>query len=771
MPEQEVQAPAPSTSSIDLSIEGLERSGYQVIREGYVGLVDGTLHHLNVRLQKGGALPSKAAILMSGEVVTLEAARKSFMEAHRERYGSLTTKLAMLVEADYKEAVDVAIWFDPAQSDFQDFKRAVQELDPDSIVRDEEPFIAFLSVTPERLLSESDVSRSNSSLQAYGVGRAMDYACQGTNLAQINANYSDPNRHGAAQWSNTDVSFNARGYFGAKIKVGINELFQEDGVWSGHQALSDTNGGGEVRYQVTPPSCASDSDCLSGICKPNKSGNDQCVRDHGSVVASRISHASSAQGNHASSAELYVSNYGALYGSSQDRMDALIERYNYLHREGVRLVNESWGMGTLFDQMDDVFPTFHDALNTWYSVKRNMTFVRASGNGLPRNETDCHALNSICVGAVDGRCGYDEGDYLDSELVELSAWRNPYNTYSPIPCHAGPNCVESLTSFRPDAQVERPDVVAEGNSGLRMDIHKTNATGYVKYPYSGYPAQLPLSPDISVTSFAAPVVTGMIALCQEAGKVSSRNYKRNKLYVRIAALGFHALEGLNTPIYPTYTSDPGQSEQVNRQYSQDYRAGAGIIHAEDYFDWCSRDYSRGNNPGADKGEGSSTTSLTSGEPVPREYITGIPVGNPVSSGEHGDLYLSQTLKDPAYGSGYLGETIATFRNAKKGKRVRAVVVYNACPDINTNDPSDHNPDDTLSSAPSLMPSYDLDLILCGDGVCEAVSDSKFDTVEGFDVRIDRDYNALELKIIWKNGAKNCFGSENHDYDWAWHTWG
>ena len=286
--------------------------------------------------------------------------------------------------------------------------------------------------------------------------------------------------------------------------------------------------------------------------------------------------------------------------------------------------------------------------------------------------------------------------------------------------------------------------------------------------------------NLTGTSFAAPVISGFIAMCAEAAGVSRRSYLTNKVYTRMSAVTSHQMNDNAASgrfLYPTYTvENPSSSSDpvVAQQYQRDSLAGAGIMNAESYYIWCKYDFSNESNDGEpngeDRDEGFTDINLDGGEEVPPGAITGVPAGG---SGSHVDPdgnIIEQGLRDNSISDQYRFKELNSYGSVEEGHRIRFVAAYKACEDAESLSGLNPDPIPSPQSLPG-VPSADIDIFLCdwadrNNPVCETYSESANDSVEGFDVRLTRDYDDLKVYAVWPEGSVNCEGTANLRMFWA-----
>lgn len=149
------------------------------------------------------------------------------------------------------------------------------------------------------------------------------------------------------------------------------------------------------------------------------------------------------------------------------------------------------------------FSTAKNAAADWFARYAQITFVQSAGNNkftdAPSREfVLCQQLNGICVGSVKDEgtlpskssIGYN-GAYLNDVMATDSRWKNPRI---------------NISGSVFDPGVERPDVVSQGE-GVWVANPNTESEWE----------------KVGGTSFAAPVITGLIALEKEVcGNVSDQ---------------------------------------------------------------------------------------------------------------------------------------------------------------------------------------------------------------------------------------------------------
>jgi len=588
-------------------------------------------------------------------------------------------------------------------------------------------------------------------------------------IAQRIRSHQDPNSEGAAHYARSASSFNQNGLFATDIKVGLIEAAANGcGIRRNHEAFSAA----DIEHQVGPLSCSNDSDCspceVGAFCRDGK-----CASTHATAVASRISHTSDGQRNHAAESRIYVANRDDItppnplpfnYDYSAE-ISSLIERIEWLLSERVYIVNQSWGPVVIFLNEEQTVETFQSSLADYYAKNHGMTFVKAVGGGAAGyREVDCHSMNSICVGSTNanGTIFDDVQQYMDDFIPTNAPFRNPWTQWE-LPFGS----VNPTFEVEEGSDIERPDVVSEGQLVVTASVvdQSGDDPGEQAWESSGG----------NSASYAAPVVAGSLALLQECrGRVLSPIL--NKVIVRNSASVNQTLESANPtvprgstpPLYPRpeFTYDASTGNFVAPEY--DSMAGAGIHHAAGML--CR---SEGEEcPGAADACGDMTTTinLEGGEPLDETALEE-EQGSDVLSGEvpEGQNFLVR-YPDPNEYQDPQMKHLRSFGAWDEGTRVRVDMSWYACS-------PERNDGDTRSPHGKV---FDFDLMLCdfdgADRGCEAFSESRDDSNEGFDVLMSASRDNLELYAIF-NGQKagpqgweqntDCDGSTDPQVAFAW----
>lgn len=241
--------------------------------------------------------------------------------------------------------------------------------------------------------------------------------------------------------------------------------------------------------------------------------------------------------------------------------------------------------------------------------------------------------------------------------------------------------------------------------------------------------------------------SGLLALLQEqcGGVLSPLS---NRAIARTAAWPRQNLEDDSDDIYPI----PG--------YSEDSRAGAGILEAHRLKAFC------GGKPNGDYTTGRGRGDISQGEPAPpwmedEELDTTGVITHEEWETVQGTLKLN-------FNNDVSVVPLANFGKEEAGSRIRMTLSFYTCPQ---SEPS--------ALVDDVEPSRDIDLLLCGydpdqdKNECFAVSESFDDTNEGFDYRLQALYEDVVAYAIFENNVEQpCeeFGGKD-PFAWAWVKWG
>ena len=515
-----------------------------------------------------------------------------------------------------------------------------------------------------------------------------------------------------------DETFNADEHYGKGQKVAIyepnalNKKLDEN-----HQAFSFVGG---FHYM--------DDDASGG------------VNEHGSQVASVVSGRYFLECG-ASEVSLYYPNVGGdtywqgdVGNENAVRMTCgpvptiatyewIVDQGNYfdpLHDPVMAAVNESWGClaGPISNCDYQDIAVAHDmegVTQDYFARIYDMVVVKAAGNNecavlsLDEDEACPFTLNSICVGNA----------YHDASAMACnSAIRNPGNS-------------PHNTTFSQDR--EEPDVTAFGGVIEEGSCSEDSTCVAEVGTETGWQAGFG-------TSFAAPVITSMIALFRE---VCEPNYQRRINEREIRMLVRHAAVGGN----------PSDTAYSTPRPTLDQKDGGGFLMAADLMAHCEP---------PEQG-GSELWNLDRGQDGPppsgnAPYQSGWdPTGETQSFVQPLDFnYTPPASRDWDY--------VLDGWMLNAGDRVRATLVWDACAVEDTGD------------AP-LSVSVDLDLFLYrkpsggSGGSYVWASQSLDDNNEGFDYTIPAgEGGEYSLIRMWPHGATNCEGGSNVPVAWVTTTW-
>jgi hypothetical protein len=502
----------------------------------------------------------------------------------------------------------------------------------------------------------------------------------------------------------TDVVFNSQGLYGEGQRIGHVELAGA-GVYDNHEAFAlatpDPVTGYRITYQVEPVDCTFDSDCnyYNARCLPlgHPGHPQQCAADHPSQVLSVASGAVGGVPYGAAKARYFYPNGG--FGGHPNvacNFAALENAYSWLALHAVTTVNESYSCVP-----PEGFLGGADAegtLEDWYARYYDMAITKAAGNQEfgPEEPACPYTLNSTCVGDA----------YLSGAAIAC------YSSYTNL------NAYPSMA--RTDR--EEPDVVAfSGRGGCPAPGTGPNVDVLSMFGgTSGWTTS-------SGTSFAAPAVAGITALCKEAA-----GYAVDERTIRL----FMKLAGFFRPVFGyNYATTSNTFTSAN-----DCRAGGGGVLADPLYAMCA-------------GVGEIDQRVT----VDTFSDDGSDPGEPWGHGNHTCDFCGHndpplgglSLKPASYGTPHTGDN-RRYRSLWRGwldagQRIRFVITWDSCPDWT----------DGVGGAPVAR---DYDLFLLNDGVPVYSSQSVSDVTEGFDVTIPQGMDGYyDVKIAFPNGSLGCHG--------------
>ena len=697
------------------------------VLDATVSHASGRFSHLEGRIAEPGLLSQRVAITANG-VEDLEEVRATFRTEHVSEWGSVRFRSAqhlVMNPGPPEQVMPFSVWYRTAERGVAE--DAIRRLDPDAQVFESPNAIVFRA---PRGVVLSEVARAP---WAAAVLVSGDENEQPVAFNVPGPGMLLPNQ---AITSNSDLAFTLDNIFGTAVRVGTTETPGACQIWDQHEAFGARTG--TITYRVaTPIICAVDMDCqtpcgqnvgsgvLPGVCR-----NGRCVAQHATQVASRIlsNHTCTGLGAcsggkfMAAAARLFIANSTPSAGASA----SLLIMYNWLWSQQVRLVNESWGSASNTFSARSVF-------NDWYTRYRGTTFVHAAGNRPmtslePLLTRGCMEFNSICVGSFEGNG--PSRNFLDYRLPATTTWTNPI-----------PNPADMF-------EIEKPDVVANGNAA---HVANTAGTSTKAWTFS------------DGTSFAAPVVTGLIAQlthkCWGAGQNpggGSGNPALIKAMLMATTFAKNQLETasdvVNTwpatcpmgSLFPKYPS-------ADAQFGCDYKAGAGAVDAKGLDIWCGGP----SNGTAGSTTKTGTTTPGSGTALPSFIITAA-ASNYIST-NHSALTSGNARQTP----GPKQEIVYTWNNVTAGSRIRATFTYYSCP---------VQVSGSVSASPSISeldPAVNLDFALCGKRAsnganrCLFISEQGNSTSEGFDVTIDEAFTTLQAILIKPGTWTPCSDGTAH----------
>lgn len=434
-----------------------------------------------------------------------------------------------------------------------------------------------------------------------------------------------------------------------------------------------------------------------------------------------------------------------------------------------------------------------------------MLFVRAAANN--RDLTLCNGLNSICVGGyqsqavtfalqnteIDPNTGQSTGRPSLQSATEMrnpqafdvavsSSWKNP-----PPPTGSG---------------LERPYEVSRPNiSALAIDVWGPKAGDTMDDPLqTNYPTWR--WKEFQGNSFAAPAVAGLLALYKDYCGPTHSNDSR-QLRAELFASGYRGIgieerypansrienrtnpwmsgqpdvckgPPFNIPNAPT-TAGYFRFPTADSRFDCDYGQGVGPANATALRYLCPQPSGSGGSGGPaqtdkDGVQGVYGEFAPSFGPDPRDTLVLARGPDTMTDGRGTPLAFSP-LKDALgvedEGEG-LAELTAIYGMVPKrlssapgaaqvverflsgpypqNEPIRVTLVYDSCPNGGVHDNAVIN---------------NFDIALCGiraDNMareCIAISESLDDNVEGFDVRLPRDYQSLSALLIFNSPLNAC----------------
>ncbi|MBK6685631.1 MAG: S8 family serine peptidase [Deltaproteobacteria bacterium] len=563
---------------------------------------------------------------------------------------------------------------------------AVYELDPEAECA-LDVGVCGLSITPEEAVALARMP---------GL-RGLDHLTPSNGPTEEVANSGNS----AADYASTKTTFNALGYFGLNVPIGLDEESFRCAYDMGHEAFHGIPLQ-KVTYRQLPVGCSLDVDCysecgtqakcLAGSCRISSASSS--IYLHAFRVMSRMSSSSSSAWLHAARSRFFLAN-GHRRANSMPPTPVEVMDYNGALAwvtGNVRIVNQSWLLdGIGYGEFDKLVDT--------YAYNTRVLFVKAAGNDGAEPVT-CDSQASICVGSMNANGTYGTSAYGNDTRAPTSSYRNP------VAAAGGAS-----------RNIEKPDLVAEGMNAL-VAVAGVNSGASAWTTDSG-------------TSFAAPVVSGIAAL----------------LYSKCIAKGFGPLQPeharallRNFAITPqtyekAFTPSPFFYKPGTVTAGVDYRFGLGVIDAGalEYFS-CNPSPPPAPPPGGhwpSRSVGGSGVLHGSG-------WTAVPSWVAESGFDPGDHPHTKYLK-----AGLQWKSLASFKvPIGQGSRLRASLSVSPCP---TKIPQDG------------LPAIDYDLLAVSvpDQKLVAISESTEDANEGFDVQTTSALQEVEFFALRPANAVAC----------------
>ncbi len=522
--------------------------------------------HFKVTLHEGhGQLAHKVAIDAAGRVVPRASVEREYERENRKRSGSLTPDSArMLAAASDEDLFDAVMWIDVARLDERGLHEALAPYNADVKILRKPPAMVSMGRVPARALEAAARIKGAVSTTAFLPSKVVDQGVPGSGALHSHA-------------KETLNSINPGcGFSGAGVNVGIHEYTHPntDEGWTlreSHESITRTPPFSTFEYYTQKRSCIIGNSAAGCGNDPDNQlvcVDGYCTKIHASKVASRVGinfvEGQNFQGL-AWLSNLKISNVPA-FQSPADLVGVL----DWYVNTGTLLVNESFGIDVDGGATVTSPPphTYHALITDWYSRNFGMTFIQATGN---ETQNYCFGMNNVCVGrSQSAAMGYSKStsslifdqyrsDYLDDDFLEAySGWSNPGSVVN------GSVNVHKIT---------RPDLVSEGFEVgvMSLDVESTEA-----WEIAGG------------TSYSAPVVTGLLALMQEACGYP-RSSASWRALLRTSANWNHKLfrdpttgDVVNNATYPADGMGPLPSGVNNIWY-----AGTGIADARLLCLWCS----------------------------------------------------------------------------------------------------------------------------------------------------------------------------------------
>ena len=365
-----------------------------------------------------------------------------------------------------------------------------------------------------------------------------------------------------------------------------------------------------VTYQEEPRKCNSNSDCNTWeYCdKIHPAIGSQCITVHASECMSVAAGSNEGKCGAPRRRATIILTVGPIFEHCDP--DAIRTVYAWLAANGVNNINESFGCDPSLD------PSVEGVMEDWYARQFDMFISKSAGNE-PDKAACSFTLNSLCVGAANESA---------TALACYSSWGNP-----------------TLLGGKPSDR-EEPDVAVFGGSSSCGDGPGVDVMSNVDTLWTTN----------NGTSFAAPAVVGLAALCREASNNTT------------SALGLRAI----------FKSAGWARNIADARYSMgtignDWRDGGGGLDAQPILGLCAgkpSETSPSRNVIQDDGKLAGS---------PWKGKEGCGACGQDSPPEVKSVHILSATS-PGTNDGRLYRPLWNLK-LKKGQRVRASIAWNACP--------------------------------------------------------------------------------------------
>lgn len=731
--------------------------------------------HFKVTLHEGhGRLAHKVAINAAGRVVPRASAEREYERENRKRSGSLTPDSArMLAAASDEDLFDAVMWIDVTRLDERGLHEALAPYNTDVKILRKPPAMVSMGRVPARALEAAARIKGAVSTTAFLPSKVVNYHVPGSGAL-----------HTHARETLNSITPGC-GFSGAGVNVGIHEYTSPSTLdgWTLrelHESIKRTPPFSTFEYYTQKRACIIGNPAAG--CGSDSSGEIVCVdgyctNKHASQVSSRVGvsfvDAQTPFYGLAWLSNLKISNVPAFQSPAD-----LVAVLDWFVNTQTLFVNESFGV-----EVDDG-PTglnsppysYHALITDWYSRNQGLTFIQATGNA---SRNYCHGMNKVCVGRINS----DPNKYLFSGQAGIYNYSENYlqdpndpsilgDVFDPsISGHANPgrplrNNNGIIYGYETE-QIARPDIVSEGVDVGVMSLNQS-VEAREEWDFAGG------------TSFSAPVVTGLLALMQEACGYP-RNSASWRALLRTSANWNHKLfrdpttgDGVNNATYPADGMGPLPGGVDNIWY-----AGTGIADARLLCLWCSScclpDPGSG-EPSRAEGEEETDFSESDWDQVPSYALTpGDPAGDVVSLADVSDNQVPNTYRFALKNE--LNKWRKIWQPGHPVTRVRFSLTFYSC--SGPVDAEYHNVEGDINNVLYEYDSYnntpatDFDLIMCSDseGICYVESISEDSSNEGFDYYFSNESpEDIAVYLVAPDGAQVCATYNTEPYSWATFYW-